>query len=397
VHDVLVIGGGPAGSICATRLRQLGKSVLILEKERFPRFRLGESLLPQTLHVLESLGVLEEARALFLVKNGAQFHDGSLSTRFGFDAAFDNRIPYAFQVPREDYDTFLLHHAEAAGAEVRQGWCVAKVLFEDGRAAGAEAIAEDGARHTVSARFVVDATGRDAMLAHDARATQPIRGLENTAIYTHYRGAPREPAEREGDIHIVMFDGGWHWVIPFKDGRTSVGAVVTRAWMRANRAEGDDRDTLLRRALDAAPAMQRLLGAGEPLWPARSAADFSYRVGKMRGPGWVALGDAGGFIDPLFSTGVHIATWGAHDAGPAICAALEGDEGPLAAWEPRLRAGAEMFLSAVEAFYAGKLQTYMFTDNPRTYLRRAITSLLSGDVFGDARWARDMRTRLVQL
>ena len=131
--------------------------------------------------------------------------------------------------------------------------------------------------------------------------------------------------------------------------------------------------------------------SAEALWPARTAADFSYRVRRSHGPGWLAVGDAGGFIDPLFSTGVHIAVWGAYHAGPALLA------GELDAWEARVRSGTEIFTAAVRGFYAGVLQRYIFTDNPRTYLRRAITSVLSGDVFSDERWARDMRQRLPAL
>jgi flavin-dependent dehydrogenase len=260
-----------------------------------------------------------------------------------------------------------------------------------------EAISPDGARHALAARFVVDASGRDALMAHDARAARPIRGLENAAVYTHCRGMPREEGEREGDLHVALFDGGWHWIIPFKDGRTSIGTVVTRAWLKANRADREGAEALLARAVEASPSMQRLMGAGTPMWPARTAADFSYRVELTSGPGWVALGDAGGFIDPLFSTGVHIAMWGGYHAAPAISRAIDGDTTGIASWEPRLRAGAEMFLCAVQGFYAGRLQRYMFEGSPRTYLRRSITSILSGDVFGDARWLRDMRTRLASL
>jgi flavin-dependent dehydrogenase len=396
VIDVVIIGGGPAGSTSAARLIELGRSVLVLEKETFPRFRLGESLLPQTLHVLSALGMLDELKARYLVKNGAQFYDdlSPKSTRFAFDAAFDHSIGYAFQVPRDDFDAFLLERVARAGGTVRHGWTAERMLFDGERAVGVVARDPEGAVHRIEARCVVDASGRDALAAHAKRTTEPIRGLENTAVYTHCRGMPRESGDREGDIHIVLFEGGWHWVIPFSDGRTSIGAVITRPWLKANPHGKGDLDALLQRTIDVSPAMTRLVGDGERLWPARATADFSYRVGTMRGPGWVALGDAGGFIDPLFSTGVHIATWGAYHGATALSAALDGDGAQLDAWEPRLRAGAEMFLTAVQGFYARKLQPYMFTDNPRTYLRRAITSLLSGDVFSDARWARDMRTRL---
>ncbi len=400
----VVIGGGPAGAVAAARLAQRGESVVVLEKEAFPRFRLGESLLPQSLHVLEAMGVLEEVRARFLVKKGAQFHDDASgkATRFSFDGAFDHRYDYAFQVPRDEFDALLLARAASLGADVRHGWTVTRALASAGGVAGVMARDPDGREHALDTRFVIDASGRDALFAHDGRATERLDGLENTALYTHVRGMAREQGEREGDVHIVLFDGGWHWVIPFKDGRSSVGAVVSRAWMRANAGVAGDAgrdadhapaslDRLLFKAIAESPAMTRLMNGTEVLWPARAAADFSYRVGRSYGDGWVAVGDAGGFIDPLFSTGVHIAMWGAFEVVPAIVA------GELPAWDARVRAGAGMFLTAVRGFYKGALQPYMFTENSRTYLRRAITSMLSGDVFSDERWTRDMRERLVTL
>jgi flavin-dependent dehydrogenase len=399
----VVVGGGPGGAVAAARLAQRGEAVIVLEKEAFPRFRLGESLLPKSLHVLEELGLLDAAQARFLVKKGAQFHDdaSSKATRFSFDGAFEHRYDYAFQVPRDDFDALLLARSAELGADVRHGWTVTRALVSAaGGARGVVARDPDGREHTLEARFVIDASGRDALFAHDGRATERLAGLENTAFYTHVRGMRREEGERAGDVHVVLFDGGWHWVIPFKDGRTSVGAVVSRAWIRANGSpdgggEGDDRtggpQRMFARAVEASPAMSRLMKGAEALWPARAAADFSYRVGRSYGDGWVAVGDAGGFIDPLFSTGVHIAMWGAYEVVPALLG------GTLPAWDARVRAGAAMFLTAVRGFYKGALQPYMFTDNPRTYLRRAITSMLSGDVFGDARWTRDMRERLVTL
>jgi len=389
---IVVIGGGPAGAVCAARLVQLGKRVLLLEKETFPRFRLGESLLPQSLHVLGAIGALERVRSRFLVKRGAQFHEDATqrTTRFSFSGAFDHRIDYAFQVPRDEFDALLLAHAAERGAEVRHGWTVARALYDGSRAMGVVASDPSGTAHDIEAEFVVDASGRDALFAHEARAIEKIAGLENAAFYTHCRGMPREEGEREGDVHIVLFGDGWHWVIPFKDGRTSIGAVVTRQWLKS-RGPGDRAGDLLHRAIAESPAMIRLMGKGEMLWPARTVADFSYRVKTSHGPGWVAIGDAGGFIDPLFSTGVHIAMWGAYEAATAVVG------GGLDDWAVRVRAGADMFIDAVLGFYAGTLQKFMFADSPRTYLRRAVTSMLAGDVFGDERWTRDMRERLKTL
>ena len=390
---MVIVGGGPGGSVCAARLRQLGRSVIVLEKTPFPHFRLGESLLPQTMHTLATIGALEKMQGRFIEKHGAQFHQDATGkpARFDFADAFDARIVHAFQVPRDAFDALLLDHARSLGAEVREQWEVTRMLRDGERAIGVEARAPDGNVHRIEASFVVDATGREALQAHADRATERIAGLDKSAFYAHYTNVARDEGRAAGDIHIPLFRGGWFWIIPFLDGRTSVGAVVSSAWLKT-RTPGETPDALLLRAISESAAATRLLAGSEQLWPGRAAADFSFRVKKMTGPGWLAVGDAGGFIDPLFSTGVHMATYGGLTGADAIC-----DLDTLPSWEAKLRAGAELFVSAVQAFYAGTLPRYIFTDNPRTYLRRAITSMLSGDVFTDERWARDMRTRLSQM
>jgi 2-polyprenyl-6-methoxyphenol hydroxylase-like FAD-dependent oxidoreductase len=224
---------------------------------------------------------------------------------------------------------------------------------------------------------------------------------------------PRGEREEEGDIDIVLFgdaragahDGrrsGWFWVIPFKDGRTSVGAVVSRAWIKEQRAElsGEgDASSLFSRAVAQSSTLTEMLSRATMIWDApRAAADFSYRVRDTAGPGWLAIGDAGGFIDPLFSSGAHIAMVGAKGAADVIADAnAEPEASSLEAWAERLRAGTETFVLAVKAFYAGPLVDYLFADNKHTALRRSVTSLLAGDVFTDAVWLRDARRRLAEM
>jgi flavin-dependent dehydrogenase len=401
--DAVIIGGGPAGSVCAARLALLGRRAAVLERDRHPRFHLGESLLPNSLGVLEKLGVLDEVRARFLVKRGARFvdgHDDSRTARYAFAGAFHAKWDHAFEVPRDEFDELLFRHAGACGAELREGWEATAVVHEDGRAAGVQARAPDGSAHTVAARFVVDASGRDAVVARAARDVHRLAQLDRTALFTQVRGAWRDTGEREGDIQIVVFgageERGWFWLIPFADGRTSVGAVVSSAWIRARAALGGA-PALLDAAIIQAPTVAAMLSRAERLFPPRATADFSFRVESMRGPGWVALGDAAGFIDPLFSTGAHLAMHGGLRAAEAIDEALRAaDPSPARfdAWEREQRAGAELFLGAVQAFYGGDLISYLFAEPQHPFLRRAITSLLAGDVFdADARWAREVRAR----
>jgi flavin-dependent dehydrogenase len=408
VFDAAIVGGGPAGSVCAARLATLGRKVVVLERAHHPRFHLGESLLPASLGVLDAIGVLDEVRDRFLAKHGARFVEGpggesARSVRYAFREAFHMRWAHAFQVPRDEFDALLMRRAGACGAELREGCEVTRVVFEDGRggrAIGVEARAEDGATDAIAARMVIDASGRDAILARASRSLERIAHLDRTALFTHYRGAWRDTGEREGDIQIVVFgegeQRGWFWVIPFRDGRTSVGAVVSSAWIRARQALGGA-EALFGAALEEAPAVGAMLVGAERLFAPGATADFSFGVGARRGEGWLAIGDAGGFIDPLFSTGAHLAMYGALHAADAIDAALAASDASSARferWEQEIQAGADLFVGAVQAFYSGDLVTYLFATPQHPFLRRAITSMLSGDVFtGDARWIREMRTR----
>jgi flavin-dependent dehydrogenase len=404
--DVVIVGGGPAGSVCAARLAQRGISVLAFEKQRFPRFHLGESLLPQTLPVLEEIGALPKVDAAFLRKYGARFHDdiGGRKERFTFGGAWKGEPDHAYQVPRDAFDQLLLEHARSLGADVREEWTVSRIVTHGDCATGVEASSKDGETTFFPARFVVDASGRDALRAHSMATTEKIEGLDQTALFAHYENVPRGSGMTEGDIDIVLFADvagstrpNWFWFIPFKDGRTSVGAVVSRAFVRDART---DPTAMLEMAIASSTTATELLDGARMLWPsARAAADFSYRVRAQSGPGWIAIGDASGFIDPLFSTGAHIAIVGAKSAADLIADALAGaswDEG-RARWEERMRAGVETFVVAVQGFYRGPLVDLLFVQDKHTALRRSVTSLLAGDVFHDSVWLRDARIRLAEL
>jgi flavin-dependent dehydrogenase len=407
--DVVVVGGGPGGSVCAAKLAERGRRVLVLEREKFPRFHLGESLLPGSMPVLESLGVMPEMRERFIVKYGARFHFDAMSAkeRYVFSNAFDCKYDHAFQVPRDEFDDVLLRNAERRGAEVRHEWEAKRIRFEGTRASGVVAVDPGGAVHEIEAGFVVDATGRDALLAGDRREKSKIDRLDKSAFYNHYRSTRRQPGALEGDIDIVIFGedpssaSGWFWFIPFKDGRTSVGAVVSSAWVKQNRDAGDA-SGLLSRAIDQSPAAQSLLEGAEPLWPkARAAADYSYRVESNYGDGFVMVGDSGGFVDPLFSSGAHIAMRGADTVAEHIDAALAAGDvsaARFAEWSAEVKLGTETFVDAVQAFYAGGLVRYLFAEKQHTFLRRSITSLLAGEVYSrEARWIRDVRVRLAEM
>ncbi len=396
--DVVIAGGGPGGSVCAARLAQRGVSVLLLEKAKFPRFHLGESLLPQSVNVFRELGIMPELERRFMVKRGARFHESKTerTVRYDFAEAFDKSTTFAFQVPRDEFDELLLRRAQSLGAEVREEWSVTRIRFEGGRAVGVEARDPAGNVHTIDAKFVIDATGRSALLAHTDRSITKVPHLDKTAMFSQYRNATRETGDSEGDIQIILFEGGWFWMIPFKDGRTSFGGVASSEWMKA-RAPGETIDDLYKRAIRECSVATRLLAGAEQLFPAEATADFSFRVRDLGGPGWLVVGDAGGFIDPLFSTGAHLAMHGALHGADLVADALAANDTScerFAAWKTTMRRGAELFLGSVQAFYQGTLTEYIFAEKQHPFLRHAITSMLAGDVFhGDQRWSRELTAR----
>jgi flavin-dependent dehydrogenase len=395
-HDVVVVGGGPGGSTAAGFLARAGRRVLVLERERFPRFHVGESLLPRSLQAFAGLGVMPKLEAEFLRKYGARFIESETGRecRFSFADAIKANSPYAFQVPRDRFDQLLLEHAAELGAEVRHGWDVVRMIFEGERAVGVLARDPDGNERAIRARVTLDATGRDALRAHADRSQTKLPLLERTmAVFAQFRGVPRREGIEEGDIRIVIAKSGWFWVIPFKDGRTSVGAVLEPE--EIVRAEGRASARATFDALVAAsPPMRALMASAEPVFEVRAAADFSYRVGEIIGDGWLAVGDASGFVDPLFSTGVHLAIRGAALAAPIVDRALaDGDvsRARFLPYEKSQRRAVEIFVGAVQAFYRKDLIPLLFAPEHRPLMRAIITSILAGDTYHDdePRWVRE--------
>jgi flavin-dependent dehydrogenase len=395
--DVLIVGGGPAGSTLATFLARKGRAVLVLERDEFPRFHIGESLLPGSLAVLDEMGVLPEVEARYIQKLGAVFIDGETGaeSRFSFDQALKTRHHYAFQVPRDDFDDVMLKHAARTGAEVRHGWDVEKLLFEGDQAVGVVARDPGGERHEIRARLVVDSTGRDALRAHESRDHHKLPHLEDTlAVFAQFRNVPRTEGKLGGDIRIVLTPRCWFWLIPFNDGRTSVGATLHAPEVVKVRGQSTSAATF--EALrDAYEPMRRLMAEAEPVFPIRAIADYSYRIQSVSGNGWLAAGDASGFIDPLFSTGIHLAIQGARVAFDHIEKALDDNDVSRERWIPYEKAqrrAVEIFMGAVQAYYRGELAPLLLAPDHRwPYMHKVITSILSGDVYYDdePRWLRE--------
>ena len=305
--DVVVIGGGPGGSTTATMLARQGWQVLILERERFPRDHIGESLLPASIPVLEELGVLPAVQeAGFLRKWGATMVWGTDRTPWSWYFRETNQqYPHSYQVWRPQFDQLLLDNSRAHGVEVREGHQVVDVLFEDGRACGVRYTADD-ATGMVRARFVVDASGQGALLGHKLQLRRWDAFFQNLAVYGYFAGAQRLPAPDDTNIFIESYAHGWFWHIPLHTGWTSTGAVVdSRTGQEGIRRTGPRR--FLMEQVAQAPRTAQMLGEATLASGPFVIRDWSYISDEVVGDGYILVGDAACFVDPLFSSGVHLA------------------------------------------------------------------------------------------
>ncbi|MAX20715.1 MAG: alkylhalidase [Planctomycetaceae bacterium] len=386
-YDVVVMGGGPGGSAASALVAEAGYSVLLVEREAVPRFHVGESLMPESFWSFERLGVLDKMRnSNFVKKLSVQFvsHTGKESNPFFFEKHDPRECSQTWQVERSAFDQMLFDNAAEKGACCRDKTRVTNVLFDDGRATGVVLGLEDGSTQQVKAKVVVDATGLSAILANHLNLKQEYEHLKKIAVWTYFKNAEREPGPHGGAtiiLHTKLKDS-WFWFIPLRDNITSVGVVGNRDYMLDGRSTPEN---TFAEELELCGAMQRRLASAEQVEKHRIAREFSYKTSRQSGDGWVLVGDAFGFIDPIYSSGVYFALKSGELAADAIVEGLQNNDlsaAQLGKWINDYSSGTQWIHKLVEAYYTNEFSFGKFLQGHPHHIGH-LTDLLIGRIFHD--------------
>jgi flavin-dependent dehydrogenase len=384
--DVIVIGGGPAGSTTSTLIADGGYRVQLFEREHFPRFHIGESLIPETYWVLKRIGMLEKMQqSHFVKKYSVQFvsADGRLSAPFYFWDNKPHECSQTWQVVRSEFDLMMLNNAREHGVQVYEGVRVLDVLFESDRAVGVRIQAEDGSRREVRAKVIVDASGQSGLLQNKfkLRVWDPI--LNKGAIWTYWRGAYRDTGRDEGATLVIQTPSkqGWFWYIPQHDDMVSVGVVAPFDYLFKGRGSHEQ---TYNEEVERCPAVKQRVSQGQRATGYFATKDYSYRATEVAGNGWVLVGDAFGFLDPLYSSGVLLALRSGELAADSIVEALARNDlsgAQLGWWGPMFNQGVDRMRRLVCEYYDG----FSFGQFVRKFpeLKGKVTDLLIGDLFTD--------------
>ena len=386
--DVLIIGGGPAGSTAATLLARKNYRVTLVEKAHHPRFHIGESLLPANLPLLEKLGVADEVRAIGMEKWGAEFmspwHEHKQVFQFG--DAMDKSMPYAYQVERAGFDEILIRNAGRSGANVIEGCKVTDVQFlPDDQGAIVTTRTDDGLSKTWRTRFVLDASGRDTFLGKQFDVKERNDAHNSTALYAHFRNVQRNEGRDEGNITIFWFDHGWFWFIPLSHGNTSIGAVTWPYYLKTRKKPLAE---FLMDTIAMCPKLAERLEGAELASEPEATGNYSYTCSRTHGANYLLLGDAYTFIDPVFSSGVMLAMNSAFAGADAVdCCLSRPKEAPAALrhFDRSMRVGPKKFSWFIYRVTNPTMRNLFMGPRNLFRMQEALLSVLAGDVFGKTR------------
>lgn len=401
IYDALIIGGGPGGSSAATFLARAGRRVLALEKEVFPRFHIGESLLPYNQGLFHEMGVLPKLEAAGLIrKTGAQFHlgNGAKSLFLVFRNGVFTRHAEAFQVERASFDHLLLNHARESGAEVREGWAVTKFTSAADRVA-VEVRDPGGKITTLRGRFLIDASGRGNLTGNQEGLRVIHPRLKKLAVFGHFSGVALDDGEKGGDTIIVRLENKWFWIIPLSAQKVSVGCVIDKD--EFTRGEGSP-EQVFTRIWNGSPVLRERMRNARLLGAMQTTSDFSYRNRRLVGLRLLRVGDAAGFMDPIFSAGVYLAMYSGKLAAELVDESLQrGDDGSsrLARYEKRVNRSMSTYWQMVENYYTTPFMELFLQPRHRLHLPSAVTALLAGELEGGwkVRWRMKLFFWLVRM
>jgi flavin-dependent dehydrogenase len=390
-YDVAIIGGGPAGSTAAALLARAGRRVLVLERDKFPRFHIGESLLPFSMQAFTRLGLHEKfVKAGFMEKFGGEMYGacGNEGVKFYFEDGFRSQTDRSYQVTRADFDKVLLDHAAESGAEVREETSVDSIDFSDDAATLMISAKGNGAPEQIRARYVIDAGGRNSILSAKFKLKKNYEHLQKVSVFAHYDGMIRAEG-RDGTLtRMVRAIDRWFWVIPLTATRTSVGVVLDGEVYKKSKLSAED---FLEQAIREQPLLMEAMRDAERVTPVRTAADFSYRSTRLFGDRWMLAGDAAGFIDPVFSSGVFLAVLGGEQAADALHEVLDRPakrKKLFTRYERNINKAMDVYLRFVDAWYSKEFIEVFLHPQDLLQIPPAVNAVLGGNI-GDSfaiRW-----------